>query len=408
MPRMRLFDRELSAPKRYFQGTHRVCSPQETLASCTRFMAELGITRLANVTGLDSIGIPVWCAVRPNSRSVSVSQGKGLDSAAAKASALLESIEGWHGENVDRPLRLERWSSLVARAAAVDLELVRLPRTTPDPDLARPVLWIEGWDLVADEPCWVPYESVSTSFVLPNGSSAPTFLVTTNGLASGNHLLEATAHALCEVIERDALAGWHELPSAAQEPHRLDLATVADAPCRELLRRFAAADVRVAAWRLPTPFGVPVMQCTIEDDRPQWRPVGALAGSGCHLDPAIALGRALTEAAQARLTLIAGSRDDVTPAAALALRTSATSQPDDPRRPPGPLAFSGVSMSAGSFEEDVAILVDALRRHGVVRAVVVDLTRESIGVPVVKVVVPGLRDERGRSLRELRRPGSPS
>ena len=60
----------------------------------------MGITRLGDITGLDYIGIPVVVAVRPNSRSVSVSQGKGLDLHQATASALMEAIEGFHAEEV--------------------------------------------------------------------------------------------------------------------------------------------------------------------------------------------------------------------------------------------------------------------------------------------------------------------
>ena len=64
----------------------------------------MGITRLADVTGLDRIGVPVFQAIRPLSRSVSVSQGKGLDPDAARASALMEAVETWHAERIDRPL----------------------------------------------------------------------------------------------------------------------------------------------------------------------------------------------------------------------------------------------------------------------------------------------------------------
>ena len=62
------------------------------------FAAQMGITRLGNVTGLDRIGIPVVVAVRPNSRSVSVSQGKGIELPQAMTSALMEAVEGVHGE----------------------------------------------------------------------------------------------------------------------------------------------------------------------------------------------------------------------------------------------------------------------------------------------------------------------
>src|SRR5258707_13775109 len=86
--------------KRFWQGTHRMADPDETLARVRPHMARMGITRLGNITGLDRIGIPVAIAVRPNSRSVSVSQGKGLDLPQAMASALMEAAEGFHAEEI--------------------------------------------------------------------------------------------------------------------------------------------------------------------------------------------------------------------------------------------------------------------------------------------------------------------
>ena len=66
----------------------------------------MGITRLADLTGLDRIGVPVFAAVRPNSRSVATSQGKGLTPDAARAAALMEAVESWHAERIELPLRL--------------------------------------------------------------------------------------------------------------------------------------------------------------------------------------------------------------------------------------------------------------------------------------------------------------
>jgi YcaO-like protein with predicted kinase domain len=56
----------------------------ETWAAVQPLLQEIGITRVGDITGLDRIGIPVWIAVRPNSRTLSVSQGKGLDAPAAR------------------------------------------------------------------------------------------------------------------------------------------------------------------------------------------------------------------------------------------------------------------------------------------------------------------------------------
>ena len=41
------------AAKRYFEGTHRTHSPAETLARLRPMLPTLGITRVANLTGLD-------------------------------------------------------------------------------------------------------------------------------------------------------------------------------------------------------------------------------------------------------------------------------------------------------------------------------------------------------------------
>src|SRR5690349_14780816 len=65
--------------KRYRRGTHRAVAPAETFARFARHARALGITRIADVTGLDYLGLPVFMAVRPNARSLSVCQGKGLD-----------------------------------------------------------------------------------------------------------------------------------------------------------------------------------------------------------------------------------------------------------------------------------------------------------------------------------------
>src|SRR5262252_8690331 len=106
-------------PKAIRRGTHRVFAPSETLARFRPLAPQMGITRLGNVTGLDRIGIPVAIAVRPNSRSVSVSQGKGLDLTQAMASALMEAIEGFHAEEIGQ-VRHATYRDLVETESVVD------------------------------------------------------------------------------------------------------------------------------------------------------------------------------------------------------------------------------------------------------------------------------------------------
>lgn len=390
---MRVFGRRLAQDKGWTAGTHRTRSPAETVADYARFMPVMGITRLANVTGLDDIGMPVYIAIRPNSRGLSTSQGKGDTRDAAKASALMESIENWHGERIERPLRYQSYAEIARAVDAVD------PRDVPRRAggvlrLDAPILWLEGWDLLRERPSWVPYDSVHTNFVTP-ACGLGAFLSSTSGLASGNHTLEALCHALCEVIERDA-ATLHRLCSDREREHRhVDLDTVGDAACRRVLDQLRAADMVVAAWDITTDVGVPTYTCQIVEglERPRWRAVGLAEGHGCHLSPPVALLRALTEAVQSRLTYISGSRDDVLPRDYVAC-----SNDDDWRRtvdqltaPRSRRSFADrTSAAADRFEDDLATLLGSLRGAGIDSAVAVDLAKPVIGIPVVKLVVPGL------------------
>jgi YcaO-like protein with predicted kinase domain len=390
---MRLFGRQQVQAKTYLSGTHRARSPAETLADYAPFMSRMGITRLANVTGLDNIGIPVYMCVRPNSRNLSVAQGKGLDVVSAKVSALMESIENWHAESTDRPLKYESQTMLRRTAPTLDLNELTRWATAPAPTNA-PILWVEGYDLLREEPVWVPHEMVILNYVSSPGY-VPMLARNSNGLASGNHTLEAISHALCEVIERDAMALWHlDETDPSAKTTQLDLATVDDPACRTMLAQIQRADLRVAAWDISSDMGIPCYACIVFD-RPGMRVVGPCAGYGCHLSPAIALGRAISEAVQSRLTMIAGSRDDL-----IRSRYQDARSEDELREldegiaspPPVRNFHDRTSLATATFEEDIAVLLNALRRVGISSTAVVDLTKSDIGIPVVKLIVPGLED----------------
>jgi YcaO-like protein with predicted kinase domain len=353
----------------------------------------MGITRVADVTGLDTIGVPVVMVCRPNSRSLAVSQGKGVSLAAAKASGLMEAVELHHAERICLPLRLGSYDELRRRHRVVDVDaLPRAATSVFHPE--RPLLWIEGHDLLRDEAVWVPYELVHADFTVPYPPGGGCFPMSSNGLASGNHLLEAISHAICEVVERDATTLWHLLDEAARRRTRVDLAPIDDHDCCEVLARCEGAGVAVAVWDMTSDVGIPGFYCVMtERVEDPMHPLGASAGMGCHPDPAIALLRAILEAAQSRLTVIAGSRDDVgrslyeqarsaDQGPALRAREEAA-VPD--RRLHDVLGWSGDSVDA-----DVAWELDRLRAIGVPEVVVVDLTDPAFRLPVVRLVIPGL------------------
>jgi ribosomal protein S12 methylthiotransferase accessory factor len=380
------------AEKRYVDGTHRTVEPSDTLDRLVPVLPGLGITRVAVITGLDVVGIPVVMVCRPNSRSLSVSQGKGVDLTAAKVSGIMEALEGWHAENVLLPLRLATYRELRAVARVVDVEELPRPRSSRfHPDLT--ILWIEGTDVITAEPIWVPYECVHLDFRSPGPQGSGCFLATSTGLAAGNHLLEAISHALCEVIERDAIALWADRDAADRAKRRVDLSTVTNPGCRWLLGEFEAAGVGVTVEDLTTDIGLPVLSATVVDRSTDLlRRLPAARGYGCHTDRTVALSRALTEAAQARLTLISGSRDDLPPELygaarrAEAIATHVSELDTDSGRP-----FTDVAHVPGAtIDEDLTHELDRLRAVGVRRAILVDLTRPECEIPVVRMVVPGL------------------
>lgn len=379
--------------KNYRRGTHRWVSPEETLERLSGLLPVFGVTRIANVTGLDSIGIPVVMVCRPNSRALAVSQGKGPNLGAAKASGLMESVESFHAERIQLSLKLASCTELRFTHPLVDLGRLPRPRHSRFQE-DRPILWIEGVDLFTDEPRWLPFEAVHTDFRCPAPSGAGCFHQSSNGLAGGNHLMEAISHAICELVERDASALWLFSSQAERRRRRLDLQTVDDPDCRGILQLYDRAAVAAAVWETTTDVGLPSFDCLIVDrDLDPLRPLPASFGAGCHPCREIALMRALTEAAQSRLTSISGSRDDMDrPSHERAHR------PDNLRAlhalvigEAGRSDFRNVpSYNCDTFEEDVQLQLEHLRQAGLKEAVCVDLTRPEFEIPVVKIVIPGL------------------
>ena len=239
------------ARKGYREGTHRCVTPASTLERVRPLLAPMGITRIANVTGLDHIGIPVVMVSRPNARSLAVTQGKGVDLESARASGVMEAVEAWHAERARLPLRLGAYDELRLTNRVVDVG--GLPRSAQSTfRSSRRLLWVEGLDLATKEPALVPFEMVHLDYTLPLPEGSGAFAMSSSGLASGNHPLEALIHAICELIEHDATALFTAKTSAARRRARLDLASVDDPVCRGLLDAYTRAGVLVAVWETTT------------------------------------------------------------------------------------------------------------------------------------------------------------
>jgi ribosomal protein S12 methylthiotransferase accessory factor len=365
----------------YRHGTHRVRTPEATRAWVSPLLDRAGITRVADVTRLDVLGIPVWQAVRPASRNLSVSQGKGLTDANAWVSAVMESLELWHAEDMDHVPQVVQPLRAMRRGNPVPVRGLKWRRDALLLEDA-PLAWLRATSLATGREGWLPRAMVEVDYRFPDRFAPAFFHVTSNGLASGNTREEALVHALCEVVER------HGLWLASRDRRRavaLDPASIEAPPLRALLDRVAQAGMRLALHDLTWEAGLAVVRCDlVAPDLPTtWR------GCGCHLDPDVAIARAITEAAQSRLTYIAGARDDLTQFADEAQASRHFARFVAPRR--GRRAARLPRRHVGTIEGDLQVVLDRLARTGH-EPWAVDLTRADVGVPVVVVHVPHLHE----------------
>jgi YcaO-like protein with predicted kinase domain len=377
-------------PKALRRGTHRSASINETLNRVLPLAPVMGITRVANVTGLDSVGVPVVMVCRPNSRSVAVSQGKGIDLASARASGLMEAAELYHAETITLPLRLAAYEDLRNQYSVVQTD--DLPRRVDSRfhPLLR-LLWCEGSDLLSGANLLLPYELVHTDYTMPLPDGHGCFSASSNGLASGNTLIEAISQGICEVIERHATAQWKY--GRALEEDRLDLRSIDDPISQEVIEKFESAGMLVAIWDLTTDIRIATFACLIIPQSESAWHCAAAAGYGCHPARQIALVRALTEAAQTRLTVISGLRDDfggdtyeqlLDIDVLRSIRNYITVSRPIRRFSDAP------NFDADTFEEDVDWELQCLRQAGVRRVIAVDLRKPAFDLPVVRIVIPGL------------------
>ena len=367
-------------------STIRGESPASTLAKLQWVMPAMGITRVANVTGLDHIGIPVALCIRPNAKHLSVSQGKGQTWELAKISAIMEAIEGYHAEN-PQPSELHgSYSQLQAHYPLAHPHLFS-NNFFQMPDIARWSLdWIRGHELMTATEIYLPHALIhldSTRVQTEYGF----FSVSSNGLAGGNTREEAICHGIYELIERDCILRWQALTPAQQQQTQLRLESIDSPGNQDLLAKFQQAQIDVKIWDISLASGIPAFIAEISDSN-LLRGLQQFRGSGAHLVKDIALSRALTEAAQSRLTLISGSRDDIFPAQYVRQKSFQTieetlGQRDYSHCVSPPLAHS--------FVANLRFLLDHLRAQNFQQVFVVDHSRPEWNIPIVHVFIPGMK-----------------
>lgn len=371
------------------EGAFRGRNAAETLDLLQPFLRRAGITRVAVVHGLDVVPIPVVMVTRPLSSSLSVTQGKGVTLEQAKVSGIMEAIEHFHAETVEGVVRLGSVRELETADPAID---VHFPGRLPGFNADVRCLWQRGFGLISQRARWVPFDLVHLDLRTQGRVFNPLFVPTSNGLASGNCLEEATAHALYEVIERHSAYEFFRCPAEVQESRRVVLSSVYGDCSSRLLRVLAEADVRVCVWDLTGDTGVAAFLCEIVGGDAELRPVPMARGFGSHASPDVALARAICEAVQSRVTMISGSRDDMTAHEheyGYEERPRHISEHHARGRRPATRLFRAVpSRNFGSFSEECEWLARTVERLGFGEPIVVDLSKSGWPIHVVRVIVP--------------------
>jgi putative methanogenesis marker protein 1 len=298
---------------KYLEGTQRVLDPETTLASTTELLPKIGVTRIANITDLDRVGIPIFSAIRPSAAAgaISIYSGKGATETNARISAIMESFERCLAEQPEVSINLNGIELPAERAVDMYESLCEsYPTLYPDALLLpQPIAeftsleWIMGHDLMNDIEVFVPSNAVFHPYNPRNANQL--FRSNTNGLASGNTIEEAVLHGLLEVIERDALS----IAEYTRNPGREIVLSESDWLNYELRRRMEEAGIKVKLWLLDSDIDIPTVVAAL-DDTVLKDPALLVMGAGAHLSPEIAVTRALTEAAQSRVVQIHGARED--------------------------------------------------------------------------------------------------
>ncbi len=378
---------------KYIEGTQRVFNEQKTLEVTESSLKSIGVTRIANITDLDRVGIPVYSAIRPSAAkgAISVYSGKGPTHNQARISAIMESFERCLAERATENMDVKGEPNLTnfidTYDNAVQEHTVLNPQSLllPEPGSSDILMeWTQSFDILNNEECFVPSNAVYHPYN-PPGRSHKLFRSNTNGLAAGNVLEEAVLHGLLEVIERDALS----MAEFNRNPGKELILDPDDGFNYELVQRFRDEGIDIRIWLLEHDLGIPTFVAATDDIKLK-DPAMLVMGAGSHLRPDIAVRRAVSEAAQSRVVQIHGAREDTD-------RESFVRQIgyDRMKRMNRFWYEDGDTVKLEDIKDistdspitNIETIINMLK--GITERILVsDLSRADVSVPVVRVIVP--------------------
>ncbi|MET1412366.1 YcaO-like family protein [Roseibium sp. HPY-6] len=287
--------------------------PAETyLERLLPHLGSFGLSRLADVTGLDRIGIPVVQAIRPLARSNAVNQGKGLTLAEAAVASIMEALETYAGERPDPEAETRATPEAVYGTQAVARLGHHLLPDTPEGWAGTEISFVTGTDILSGAQVQVPSALVGTDYTPASDHARTPFMRTTTGLGGGATANEALTQGLFETLERLGTSRAMDIHGFF-EKHRFDCSSLVEPETRQLLDHLTASGLLCTVHECPSAGGFPVVWARLLDAESSATSLPFPAdGFACRGSIDSAVRDAILEAVQTRASVIAGSREDIT------------------------------------------------------------------------------------------------
>ena len=370
----------------YFKGTHRVIAPQKTIEINESKLKTAGVTRIADITDLDRIGIPIYTAIRPTAEegAVSIYGGKGITKEHSKASAMMEAFERYSAERQDSD------ETLISKIGEIEGDFINPESLNLSKDFKKDKLksmdleWSLAKDIISNEDYYIPTNAIYHPYKYP----ISLFKSNTNGLASGNILEEAVLHGIFEVIERDA---WSIFELTHKNYAQIDTGSIESDVINQTINKFESNGIKIKLMNFTADIDIPTIAASADDT--VTKDAGLLTlGMGTHLDPEVAILRALTEVAQSRATQINGAREDTVRAdfareagyERMKRINKYYFREEDEK-----VSLSSIeNKSTTSITKDLEIVKEELMANDIEKILYYDLTRPELDVSVVRVIIP--------------------
>ena len=375
----------------YFKGTHRVIAPSKTIEINQDKLKKAGITRIADITDLDRIGLPIYTAIRPTAEegAISIYGGKGISKDHAKASAMMEGFERYSAERQNSDETIIATPNEIGRYGDyIDPKSLNLPEDFEKKDISDINLeWSKSKDIISGNEYYIPTNAIFHPYASDSNAES-LFKSNTNGLASGNILDEAILHGMLEVIERDA---WSIFELTHKNYAQIDIESIESELILDIINKFESEGIKIKLMDFTADIKIPTIAASADDTIT--KDAGLLTlGMGTHLDPEVAILRALTEVAQSRATQINGAREDTVRADFAReagyermKRINKYYFKDEEEK----ICLSDIeNKSTSSITKDIEIVKNELTANDIEKILYVDLTRPEIDVSVVRVVIP--------------------